>query len=62
MKRQKSSDIQDALEKQYKSVLLLIKLTAGLSVEIKELSAVVEEQNALIKQIVSNAKLEEDPV
>ena len=62
MKRQKSSDIQDALEKQYKSVLLLIKLTAGLSVEIKELSAVVEEQNALIKQIVSNTKLEEDPV
>lgn len=62
MKRQKSSDIQDALEKQYKSVLLLIKLTAGLSIEIKELSAVVEEQNALIKQIVSNTKLEEDPV
>lgn len=62
MKRQKSSDIQDALEKQYKSVLLLIKLTAGLSVEIKELSAVVEKQNALIKQIVSNTKLEEDPV
>lgn len=62
MKRQKSSDIQDALDKQYKSVLLLIKLTAGLSVEIKELSSVVAEQNALIKQLVSNAKLEEDPV
>lgn len=62
MKKSKSFDNQDALDKQYKATLLMVKLLASLSAEIKDLNSLVAEQNALLKQIVPSVKLEEEPV
>jgi hypothetical protein len=63
MKKSKQSpDVFDILDKQYKATLLMIKLTASISAEIKNLSSAVQEQNALLKQIVSSFPLEEEPV
>jgi hypothetical protein len=61
-KSKESSDLFDVLDKQYKAMLLMLKLTASISVEVKQLTSVLQEQNALLKQIVSSSNLEEDPV
>jgi hypothetical protein len=62
MKKSKAFDIQDAYEKQYKASLLMVKLLASISAEIRNLNSLVEEQNVLLKQIVSSDPLEEEPV
>jgi hypothetical protein len=61
-KSKQSNDIFDILDKQYKAMLLIVKLTASVAAEIKDLSSAVQEQNALLKQIVSSFPLEEEPV
>jgi len=63
MKKSKSpSDITDILDKQYKAMLLTIKLTATISAEVKELTSILKEQNALLSRIASSLPLEEEPV
>ena len=62
MKKSNKKDFQDLIDRQYKATLMLVRLTASLSSDIKDLSQLVQEQNALLKQIVSSDKLEENPV
>jgi hypothetical protein len=62
MKKSRSSDFEDLLNRQYKATLMLVKLTAALSSDITELKQLVIEQNALLHQLVLSDKLEENPV
>lgn len=62
MKKSKSPDLTDFNDKQYKAVLLLVKLVSSLSIEVHNLTKEVERQSSLINSLVANAILEEDPV
>ncbi len=62
MKKSKSEDSRSVHDKQYDAILLIIKLMASMSVEIKNLSSEVKQQNALIKSLLSGSNLEEETV
>jgi hypothetical protein len=62
MRKSNKNDFQDLIDRQYKATLMLVRLTASLSSDIKDLSQLVQQQNVLLKQIVSSDKMEENPV
>jgi archaellum component FlaC len=57
-----SQDIQSDLNKQYKTMLVLVKLVSALSLDVHRLESKVEEQNALIKNLLAGDTLEEETV
>jgi hypothetical protein len=57
-----SSDLSLSLDKQYKAMLLLIKLVSSLSLDIQRLESKVDEQNALISSLLAGDTLEEETV
>jgi len=64
MKRKDSSpnDLTLSLDKQYKTMLVLIKLVSALSLDIQRLESKVDEQNALISSLLAGDTLEEETV
>lgn len=64
MKRKDSSknDLTLSLDKQYKTMLLLIKLVSALSLDVQRLESKVDEQNALISSLLAGDTLEEETV
>ena len=63
MKKSRSvNDSNDLNDKQYKAVLLLVKLVSSLSVEVHDLTKELKRQSDLIDRLVANTTLEEDPV
>ena len=62
MKKSKSPDLRSIHDKQYDATLLIFKLVASMSVEIKNLSSEVKQQNSLIKDLLSGSNLEEETV
>ena len=61
MKKSKSLD-RSIHDKQYDAILVMTKLMASMTVEIKNLSSEVKQQNSLIKLLLSGKPLEEEPV
>jgi archaellum component FlaC len=57
-----SQDIQSDLNKQYKTMLVLVKLVSALSLDVHRLESKVEEQNALINNLLAGDTLEEETV
>lgn len=62
MKKSKSQDSRSIHDKQYEAILLIVKLMASMSVEIRNLSSEVKQQNILIKDLLSGSNLEEETV
>lgn len=64
MKKFKSTNkVDETQDKHYKATLLMVKMVASLSSEIRDLNSLLQEQNTLIKAILSTGKtLEEEPV
>jgi len=63
MKKSKSvNDFNDLNDKQYKAILLLVKLVSSLSVEVHDLTKELKRQSQLIDRLLANTPLEEDPV
>lgn len=62
MKKSKSQDSRSIHDKQYDAILLIVKLMASMSVEIRNLSSEVKQQNILIKDLLSGSNLEEETV
>ena len=62
MKKSKSQDSRSIHDKQYDAILLILKLMASMSVEIRNLSSEVKQQNILIKDLLSGSNLEEETV
>jgi len=62
MKKSKSQDFRSIHDKQYDAILLIVKLMASMSVEIRNLSSEVKQQNILIKDLLSGSNLEEETV
>jgi hypothetical protein len=62
MRKSKSPDLRSIHDKQYDATLLIVKLMASMSVEIKNLSSEVKQQNSLIKDLLSGSNLEEETV
>ena len=60
MKKSKSQDSRSIHDKQYDAILLILKLMASMSVEIRNLSSEVKQQNILIKDLLSGSNLEEE--
>ena len=62
MKKSKSQDARSIHDKQYDAIILMTKLIASMTVEIRNLSSEVKQQNALIKALLSGSHLEEETV
>jgi hypothetical protein len=62
MKKSKSQDSRSIHDKQYDAILLIVKLMASMSVEIRNLSSEVKQQNIIIKDLLSGSNLEEETV
>ena len=62
MKKSKSQDQRSVHDKQYDAILLMLKLIASMTVEIKNLTSEVKEQNALISKLFASHLLEEETV
>ncbi len=62
MKKSKSNDSRSVHDKQYDATILMTKLIASMTVEIRNLSSEVKQQNTLIKALLSGSHLEEETV
>lgn len=62
MKKSKSSDLRTPQDKQYDATILMTKLIAAMTVEIKNLTSEVRQQNSLIKELLAGVPLEEETV
>ena len=60
MKKSKSShDFNDLLDKQYRATLLIAKMVASLSAEIKDLNSELKQQNSILNTLLAGNTLEE---
>jgi hypothetical protein len=61
MKKSKSqsNDFNDVLDKQYRATLLIAKMVATLSAEIRDLSSELKQQNIILNNLLAGSTLEE---
>ena len=62
MKKSKSSETRTIQDKQYDATILMTKLIAAMTVEIKNLTSEVKQQNSLIRDLIAGLTLEEETV